>query len=98
MEKAFRDLSRQQEACKEQERGLDKLKRELESLGAARKDREALERERSEMLRGFQDVRVVLEASLTIHIRELEWHESFTFFIQDSQEFRGVIIFFGAHP
>ncbi|CAM9358413.1 unnamed protein product, partial [Sphacelaria rigidula] len=30
LEKAFRDLGRQQEACKEQERGLEKLKRELE--------------------------------------------------------------------
>lgn len=96
LEKAFRDVSRQQEACKEQERGLDKLKRELEeSLGAARDGREALEHERSEMLRGFQDVRMVLEVSFAARIRELEWHEYSRFRFRIARYF-GAESFFSA--
>lgn len=65
MEKALRDLIREQEACRAESRGAAKLKRELEeSLAKAREGREGLERERSEMLRGFQDVRMDLEASV----------------------------------
>lgn len=72
MEKASRDLSRGQETCRVEAKGVAKQKRELEeSLAKARESQEGLERERNEMLRGFQDVRMDLEVSIRCHTTRL---------------------------
>lgn len=62
LERARRDLERENEACKEERTVVADLERELEeSLARAREGRDAMESERSEMLREFHEVKTDLE-------------------------------------
>lgn len=62
MERGRKQLKRSQDALREEEKGLENARREVEdALARTRGGRDEVERERGDMLRGFQDIRVALE-------------------------------------
>lgn len=60
--KGQRELQRGRDAVREEEKQVEALRAEAEAAqGQAREAREAVEREREDMMKGFSEVRVALE-------------------------------------
>lgn len=65
LDKAWREVSRKQQALKGEEEQTESLRRETEkALAEARDGRDKVELEREDMLKGFQEVKMALEVRM----------------------------------